>query len=274
MRTFLSLPTKNSYGKILHITDTHLFTDSKDTLLGINTNDSFHSVIAEIENNSQDYDLIVATGDFVQDGSIGAYRRFADRISQLAIPCVWLPGNHDVSAYMQQVFAEFKLPAEKLILLGDDWLLILLDSQVVGEAHGKLSGEQLSFLTQALCDYPERKALVFLHHHPVMSGCQWLDQHCLHNKDELECVIMQYSQVKGLGCGHIHQVIAHQWGECTIFSTPSTCVQFKPNCHNFTLEQCSPGWRSISLCKDGSIESDVHYLASMLLLPDLTINGY
>ncbi|WP_208293464.1 3',5'-cyclic-AMP phosphodiesterase [Zophobihabitans entericus] len=258
----------------MHITDTHLFACENETLLGVNTLDSFNAVICEIEKKKQYYDLIVASGDFVQDGSKAAYERFATRITQLDIPCVWLPGNHDMLPNLQPVFNEYQIPNEKLILLGENWLIILLNSQVPGKAYGRLAESELSFLSETLQQYSERNTCVFLHHHPVLSGCQWLDQHCLQNTESLQNILKQHPQVKTVGFGHIHQNIEQQWEGRMVFATPSTCAQFKPQCNEFTVDECGPGWRDLSLYEDGTIETQVSHIESTLFIPDLTINGY
>ena len=41
-------------------------------------------------------------------------------------------------------------------------------------------------------------------------------------------------------------------------STPSTCVQFKPGAAEYSLDPVAPGYRSLTLHRDGRIESLVH----------------
>jgi len=208
LEKYLSLPIQNkNKAKILHITDTHLFSDDNDSLLGIKTNASFNAVIDEIKQHPCDFDLIVATGDFVQDGSKNGYLRFANLINQFSMPCVWLLGNHDIYTNMKEVFEQQNLPERKVVLLGDNWLIILLNSQVQGKAFGMLSPSELSFLSLNIEHYPDRFVMVFLHHHPVMSNCRWLDQHCLKNKEELGLLVKQYQRIKSIAWGHIHQNI-------------------------------------------------------------------
>lgn len=275
MANHLTLPIPQSRGvKLLHITDTHLFTGDGDTLLGINTNASFQAVINTIAASNKYFDLIVATGDFVQDGSIRAYEYFAQKIKQLGMPCVWLAGNHDNYAHMQHVFIQHKLIEYKVVLLGAKWLIVLLHSQVTGKAYGELSEQELIFLDNILNQHSDRYAAVFLHHHPLLSGCRWLDEHCLKNSHQFATVIKRYPNVKSIGFGHIHQQLDKQWHHCRAFSTPSTCVQFEPQCHDFTLAHASPGWREIELGGDGIINSQVHYLKEQLFLPDMSQNGY
>lgn len=48
--------------KLLQITDPHLFKDTSKDLLGINTHESFSQVLKEIQAESFDYDVVLATG--------------------------------------------------------------------------------------------------------------------------------------------------------------------------------------------------------------------
>ncbi|RKS87059.1 Icc protein [Orbus hercynius] len=269
----ISLSQRDNNAKILHITDTHLFANN-DALLGVRTNESFQAVIDEIKHQSDDYDLIVATGDFVQDGSRAAYTRFVQTIKQLPTPCVWLPGNHDVYAEMKAVFTQHGLPEKKVILVGEHWLIVLLNSQVVGKPYGYLPPSELEFLAATLANYPDRYVAVFLHHHPIRSNCDWLDQHCLKNSDTLGEIVSQHHNIRSIAWGHIHQAIEKTWYHCHVFSTPSTCVQFKPACHNFTLADDGPGWRVIELSDNGGVKSMSYSLENDSFLPDISQQGY
>lgn len=276
MASLLTLQIQNKHcANILHITDTHLFADEDGALLGIKSNASFLSVINEIKRGNRKYDLIVATGDFVQDGSKKSYARFAEQIKQFNTPCVWLAGNHDNFSYMQEVFSNYQLAENKVVSLGDNWLIVLLNSQVVGQACGLLPQSELQFLEKTLLAHTDKNVMVFLHHHPISSGCHWLDEHILKNSNELEEIVKKFPSIKGLGWGHIHQQQDHVWHNCHAFSTPSTCFQFKPNSYEFQLSNDeAPGWREIKLNEDGTIESNVFRIADNLFLPDVSQKGY
>lgn len=276
MASLLTLQIQNKHcANILHITDTHLFADEDGALLGVKSNASFLSVINEIKRGNRKYDLIVATGDFVQDGSKKSYARFAEQIRQFNTPCVWLAGNHDNFSYMQDVFSSYQLAENKAVLLGDNWLIVLLNSQVIGQAYGLLSESELQFLEKTLLAHRDKNVMVFLHHHPINSGCHWLDEHILKNSSELEKIVKKFPSIKGLGWGHIHQQQDHVWHSCQAFSTPSTCFQFKPNCYDFQLsDDDAPGWREITLNEDGTIESNVFRIADNQFLPDVSQKGY
>ena len=275
MDSLLTLPAANGAGiRILQITDTHLFAGKNESLLGVNTWASYDAVLDAIAAQQREYDLIIATGDLAQDHSVEAYQHFAEGIVRLPKPCVWLPGNHDFQPAMVDTLAEAKIDARKHVLLGDHWQLVMLDSQVFGVPHGELSEFQLDWLEKKLSASPERHTLLLLHHHPLPSGCSWLDQHSLRNAAELDNVLARFPHVRYLLCGHIHQELDLDWNGRRLLATPSTCVQFKPHCANFTLDTIAPGWRWLDLYPDGSLQTEVCRLQSTRFNPDTASEGY
>lgn len=223
MESLLNLPLAGEARvRILQITDTHLFAEKHETLLGINTWESYQAVLDAIHASQRECDLIVATGDLAQDHSAAAYQHFAEGIASFTAPCVWLPGNHDFQPAMYSTLQESGISPAKRVLLGDHWQVLLMDSQVFGVPHGELSDFQLEWLEQKLTEVPQRYTLLLLHHHP----------------------------------------------------RPSTCVQFKPHCANFTLDTVSPGWRWLELHPDGTLTTEVCRLEGVKFHPDIASEGY
>ncbi|NMV27988.1 3',5'-cyclic-AMP phosphodiesterase, partial [Vibrio parahaemolyticus] len=106
---------------------------------------------------------------------------------------------------MGSVLPSPQIKAAEHVLLGEHWQLILLDSQVVGVPHGRLSDQQLTLLEEKLAEHPERHTLVLLHHHPLLVGSAWLDQHTLKDAEAFWQVVERFDNVKGILCGHVHQ---------------------------------------------------------------------
>lgn len=275
MESLLNLPLAGGARvRILQITDTHLFAAKHETLLGVNTWESYQAVLDAIQAQQRECDLIVATGDLAQDQTAAAYQHFAEGIARFGAPCVWLPGNHDFQPAMYTALQEAGISSSKRVITGDNWQILLLDSQVFGVPHGELSEFQLDWLEKKLAANPERHTLLLLHHHPLPSGCSWLDQHSLRNAAELDNVLARFPNVRYLLCGHIHQELDLDWNGRRLLATPSTCVQFKPHCANFTLDTIAPGWRWLDLYPDGSLQTEVCRLQSARFNPDTASEGY
>lgn len=260
--------------KLLQITDTHLFAADEGSLLSVRTADSFYAVVQEILKRQVQFEYILATGDISQDHSAESYQRFADGIAPLEKDCFWLPGNHDYKPNMSSVLPSSQIQTVEHLYLGDHWQVILLDSQVVGVPHGRLSDQQLSLLEEKLAENANRHTLVLLHHHPLLVGSAWLDQHTLKDADAFWQVVDRFDNVKGIVCGHVHQDMNVVHHGIRVMATPSTCVQFKPNSDDFGLDTLSPGWREIELHQSGDITTQVNRLSEGQFQPDFTSNGY
>lgn len=260
--------------RLLQITDSHLFADKSKSLLGVNTFDSFHAVLSQIAKQNTEFDYAVITGDISQDQTSESYQSFLEGIADWQQPSYCLAGNHDYQPNMQKVLGSSLLTYKEHVLLNQNWQMIVLDSQVEGKPHGFLAKEQFDLLENILSQSPDKHTLLLFHHHPLYSGSAWLDQHRLHNQDELWEKLKDYPQVKAIVCGHIHQDLDLEHQGCRVLAAPSTCIQFLPNSDDFALDSKAPGWREIALHPDGTISTIIGRISEELFDPDMKSSGY
>ncbi|HDR1021072.1 TPA: 3',5'-cyclic-AMP phosphodiesterase [Pasteurella multocida] len=262
--------------KFIQITDPHLFKEENSELLGVKTYQSFVQVLNEIKEQDFDYDFVLATGDLVQDSSNEGYLLFCEQVKRLEKTVFWIPGNHDFQPKMFEILDQNQgnLNAKKHILLGKNWQILMLDSQVFGVPYGELSQYQIDWLVSKLKDHPERYTLIVLHHHILPTRSAWLDQHNLRNAHELAYALAPFDKVKGILHGHIHQAVDAEWKGYKVMATPATCIQFKPDNNTFALDSVQPGWREIELYADGRIETRVKRIQKAQFLPNMHEEGY
>lgn len=275
MQHFYQLGKNEPVVRLLQITDMHLFSNPNGELLGVNTYQSFQAVLNAIQSVNRSYDAVLATGDLIQDYQVDGYDHFAQLVKPLNAPIFWLEGNHDEQPQMGMKLAQYPhIQSEKQILAGEKWQILLLNSQVAEAPSGFLSKGQLAWLETKLAEYPERFHLIVLHHNLLSTCSAWLDQHCLKNSHRFAEVLAPYPNVRAILHGHIHQEVDSVWNGIRILATPSTCIQFKPNCDDFTLDLLPPGWRELNLYDDGRIETCVKRLENQCFLPNLAAKGY
>ncbi|MGX2957149.1 3',5'-cyclic-AMP phosphodiesterase [Ursidibacter arcticus] len=276
MKDAYQFPDLASIVRIVQITDPHLFASDDGRLLGVPTIQSFQAVLDAIQQEPFDYDFILATGDLVQDHNREGYHRFAQMVKPLKKPLFWLEGNHDLQPQMNNALALYaQIQPHKQILAGEKWQILMLDSHIEGIPKGALSEMQLTWLAEKLAEYPERYVLIALHHNILPTHSAWLDQHSLANPDQLANVLAPFRHnIKGILHGHIHQEVDGEWLGYRILATPSTCIQFKPNCDQFTLDRLPQGWRELSLLPDGTVHTQVKRLSHNTFLPDFNGWGY
>ena len=242
----------------------------------MNTMRSFDRVIDTIKSAEEKIDRILATGDISQDGSVQSYANFIAAVERLDAPYSWLPGNHDDAQVMSEVTTACGA-GEKQVRC-KNWLIILLDTSAPDQVHGYLTEQELGFLASALKSAEQDESidhcLICLHHNPIPGNAEWMRDIGLHNSEELFEVLGNSSISRALIYGHIHQDLDLMHNDVRCFCTPSTCIQFKPEVSSFTLDENSPGYRTLKLYPDGSIESEVYRITADGNRADLDSGGY
>ena len=248
---------KSSPLLVAQVTDTHLFAESEQQLMGIATNDTLQAVLDHLSQLQPQPEILLLTGDLSQDETCASYRRLHDLLTPLEIPTYWIPGNHDSLPAMQQVLNQLPISAEKHFVAGG-WHFLLLSSLVPGCVYGQIAPESLEWLEQKLQLIGNQPSLIALHHPPCLIDSNWLDQINLQNSADFLAVIDRYSQVKLVIFGHIHQAFDYQRRGVRYLGSPSTCVQFKPASEEFGIErQAKPGFRLLTLMPDGTYKTTV-----------------
>jgi len=257
---------------LVQISDSHLRKEEDGVLLGMNTRESLDAVLDVVKANHAAPDVIIASGDLAQDGSVEAYECFQQKMADFACPVYWFTGNHDNRDVLAQV-GKKSGSLSRVVRIGD-WQLILLDSLVRGKVYGRLSDLELRLLDDALQASQGVPTVVSFHHHPIDIGCRWLDNIGLKNRDELFAILDRYEHVKVVLWGHIHQEIDTQRNGVRMLATPSTCVQFLPKSDDFAIDSAAPGYRWLKLYPDGAVETGVLRADHIEFQVDYSSKGY
>ena len=244
---------------IIQITDTHILDDGADSFDGFDTSASLERVIDHINMNAIGAELVLLTGDSVHEPTVTAYQKLAGHLERLSLPVYFLPGNHDDPQRMDQILGRYGFSAGKVIQLGA-WQLLLLDTQLENKQEGALSSAQLDFLQHALETGKDAYQLIALHHHPVTINSPWMDAMGLMNADAFFRQLDPYQSVKAVIWGHIHQQFESERNGVKLFGTPSTCLQFTPLSHSFSVDTRPPGYRRLVLGNNGEIRTEVIYI--------------
>ena len=257
---------------LVQLSDSHLFAEADGSLLGMNTRDSLQRVIGLVREQQPQIDLVLATGDLSQDGTLESYQLFRDLTRQIDAPARWIPGNHDEPQIMAHAAVHSDL-LEPVVDIGN-WRVTLLDSAVPGSVPGYLQDSQLQLLAQALSEAPNRHHLVCFHHHPVSIGCAWMEPIGLRNPEALFAVLDRFPQVKAVLWGHVHQEIYRERNDVRLLASPSTCIQFAPGSEDFKVSEQAPGYRWLRLHADGRLETGVERVKGFEFTVDYGSNGY
>ena len=113
-----------------------------------------------------------------------------------------------------------------------------------------------------------------LHHQPVLVGSKWIDQYIVRNADAFFGVLDRFTNVKAVVWGHVHQDFSGKRKSVDLFATPSTCVQFKPLCDDFTVDTLMPGYRWFDLKDDGTLTTGIERVTGKEYVIDYKSAGY
>lgn len=266
-------PDKTGEVRVLQFSDIHLYEDSQRTLLGLNTGYSFANVLELAKQQHWPPDLVLVTGDLVHNGSAAAYKKLQTYLGALQIPVFCLPGNHDKPLVMHQTLQGANIHTDNRVRVGQ-WEILLLDSTIPGSDGGRLSTKELDKLAHLLEQCQDRPVLIALHHPPMIVGSRWLDSMTLENPQALFSIVDRYPNVRAILCGHIHQEFNLEYKGVKIMAAPSTCIQFKPQCDDFTVDSLAPGYRWLSLNPVGTFVTGVNRLERLPSNIDMAASGY
>ncbi|MGF1644011.1 MAG: metallophosphoesterase [Thiotrichales bacterium] len=261
------MPSRPSAPRIVQITDLHLFEhehgqlDWHDDCREINTDRTLARVLDRIRAQEAHVDAIIVTGDIAQEPTVQTYRRFAWIMASTGLPVFCLPGNHDDVPVMLAALATGEVSIAKHVILGG-WLLLFLNSVDPGLPAGRIPETEMERAASLLRQYPDLPALLFLHHQPIAIGSAWIDRIGLANRQELFARLAAFPQVQGAVFGHVHQAVDVVHGRLRMLGTPSTCVQFVSNRPDHAYDTFPPAYRSIDLYPDGTLGTEVVYVAT------------
>jgi len=239
--------------RVVQITDTHLFADPHQVLLGCPTWVTLVKVLEHVQFFQPD--VLLLTGDLSQDETLASYQNLVDLLRPLTCPIYWIGGNHDQPELLTQTLTAGGLRPEKTFVQGG-WRFILLHSPVPGAVGGALGARELAYLEHTLHQSSE-PTLIALHHPLFPVDSPWLDDSALANPEQFWHICDAHPQVKLVLCGHVHQERRWERRGVTYLSSPSTCIQFAPQAQAFTLDTAFPGFRWLELDPQGTFRTGV-----------------
>jgi len=240
--------------RIVQLTDLHLFADPDERLFGIPTRELLRDVVAHVERHAGRVDHLVVTGDHTHDelpetceAVREILRPWLDRLWQV-------PGNHDDRAVLRSVFAD-RIRGEgaervNFVFEADGWLCLGLDTQLPGQVRGLMDEAQLAWIREQLDAHDPDRAVLFLHHPPVLLGSVWMDTIGLEGRELVQSLLRQDPRIRLVCSGHVHHESAHEVGAALVVTTPSTGLQFSPAGTTTTFANDPPGYRVIELDGD------------------------
>ncbi|WP_201528958.1 metallophosphoesterase [Psychrobacter frigidicola] len=268
------ISTPDEQLNVLQITDLHLSAVSEDADNNLKSKSScrysFEAILKQALSENIRCDLILVTGDLVNEVKPAIYNHIFKVLQATNIPFACIAGNHDVTDETNSELPFFQrelipqLADSRLlsrhVIDTDYWQLLLIDSAVPGKVAGEVTAVDIDWLCTQLsaCNKP---ALIALHHHVLPMDSDWIDAHIADNTDSFWQRTAAFSHLRVIISGHTHQEQVRHHHGVTVYSTPSTCYQFKPYEDEFTYDNnARPGYRWLQLANNGQVASWVKRL--------------
>ena len=217
---------------IAHLSDTHIVAPPALCYGTVDTVACLARAVSRLNRMSPRPDLVLLTGDLVDEPTVAAYACLRSLLSQLELPTVLLPGNHDDRALLSAALPEHTyLPTEgakaHFVRAYGELRLIAWDAVVAGREHASVERADLDWLDAVLSAEPARPTLLAMHHPPMPTGLAYMDAMQPPLPDALESVISRHRQLQLIVAGHIHRAMDGTFGGVRVATAPSTAHQFQ-----------------------------------------------
>ena len=214
---------------IAHLTDTHIRAPGVIAMGRVDTNAMLRTAITDLMRRDPAPDVVIVTGDLIDQGTPDEYAALRDLLSPLRQPVFLIPGNHDHRENLRAAFPDHGyLPDGPFLQYAIDEYplrLIALDSHVPGASHGELCPERLSWLERTLAATPDKPTILFLHHPPFPTGLDGMDAIACRDGDALGRIVERHPNIERVLCGHVHRSIQVRWRGTLGCVAPGTAHQ-------------------------------------------------
>lgn len=232
---------------IAHISDFHILDPGEIFSGRVDTAAGLRRAIDAINQYTPRPDLVIATGDLVNDATPGQYEQLRALLSDLVPPALFVAGNHDErracaslgfgpdspnvhvadQGHRGQARILESLDADQHAFIAemDSLVVIGLDTTIPGRHDGHLGDGQLEWLDSALSNLVDRDVLIMQHHPPFSTGLEQMDAMGLTDAHAEAAVLERHHNVVGVLCGHLHRFITSPIGNTIAVCAPSTGAQ-------------------------------------------------
>ena len=230
----------------VHLTDLHILPSEEDLLYGRRTTDKLRDVIGLIRTMDVRPDFFILSGDLANDGGEAEYRRLnsvLDELREFGAPLILGLGNHDCRIHFRRIVLGEESADESERYYHSTMFgglrVIMLDSKVPGAVYGDLDEPQLAWLAEELQKPASLGNLIAVHHPPVFSTVEPLNQHRLYNSEGLARAIAGHD-IHAVLSGHIHYSLLTTFGGTLSITTPATAYMLDPGSQQETRQ--TDGW--------------------------------
>lgn len=214
---------------LIQITDTHILPPGEILYDEVDTTLHLAETVQQINRMRPLPDVVMITGDLVEQGDKGGYQHFLELIKPLKMPTYVVPGNHDNPQVMTEVFAgtsyfptsdsTFQYAVEDM-----PFRILALNSRSDGTELPEFDEHRLSWLKREL-GQSDKPTLIALHHPPMITGIELIDMGGSEWFQGIKSAVAEANHVKLVICGHCHTDMSGRMGPVPVYMAPATAHQ-------------------------------------------------
>ncbi|MEM8744944.1 MAG: phosphodiesterase [Pseudomonadota bacterium] len=247
--------------KIIQISDLHLVPDGQ-ILYGLDPRERLRACIAAINEQQQDADFCVFTGDLANAGRSEAYEVLRVCLETLQVPYHLAIGNHDKRRNFLDVFPDVERDQDGFVQYALDFpgvRFLVLDTVEEGEHWGSYCARRAAWLDVELRRSDGKPVYLFMHHPPFEIGVPSQDKLRIRDAHLFTEVVSGHPDIRHIFHGHVHRPVCGSWRGIPVSALRGTSHQVQldletvepiPLCHE------PPAYAMILLRHDQTI---VHY---------------
>ena len=215
---------------LAQISDLHVRPDGQLYKGVVDSNRMLQDAIAHLHGLDPRPDLVLITGDLVDEGDPAEYAALRALLARCELPYLLIPGNHDSRDALRDAFSGHDyLPARgapmNYVIDEHPVRIVAFDTTVPGEHHGDVDASSLAWLAGTLDDGRGRPTVIIMHHPPFACGIPYLDKYMCRGAPRLAETVARFDNIERVLCGHVHRPMQLRWAGTIVCACPSTATQ-------------------------------------------------
>ena len=202
---------------IAQISDFHVKPEGILAYQAADTATSLQRAVNHINALNPRPDLVLITGDLVDEGASDSYFVVQKLLACLRPRFYIVPGNHDHKPELRRAFPHHVYLNQAVEEAGNKYIcfaiedfpvrIIGLDTVTPGDHGGGLGPARLAWLDKMLSVRPNTPTVIFMHHPPFASAIGHMDKEFFAGRKKFHDIISKYSNVERVLCGHVHRPV-------------------------------------------------------------------
>lgn len=218
-----------SLNNIVQLTDTHICEPGEFLYGQVDTAQHLRDAVTAINRMRPVPDMVLVTGDLVDNATTTAYANFIDCIEPLSSPVRVMPGNHDKPKMMADIFRNTEMfpvssPPYQYGFDCGNIHIIMANTSKIGSGLPEFGEDRLDNLAK-LIKATTLPTLLAIHHPPFTTGISFIDMSGHEWFEGINNLVNANPHIQLIVCGHGHSELMGRIGMTPVYMSASQAHQ-------------------------------------------------